>query len=265
MISPTINQHQDSRPLKLYSSWFCPYAQCVWIVLEEKKLDYQWVEINPYRVDQAREDTKISLTLDEKRELYPEFVSASPRGLIPALDNGGELVCDSKVIIEYLEEVFPNNRILPSTPIERARVRYWACFAHEKVVSNFYKLLIAPIEQRDIHQLALLDGLNTFAQNMDEIQDGQAFFCGSGFSLVDICLIPWMQRIFSVLPIYRGFVLTSTGPLTTPNFQRLMAWFDCCSVRPSIVQTTCDRDTLVQSYSGYANGNSTSDVAQKNH
>jgi hypothetical protein len=37
---------------------------------------------------------------------YPEFMRASPFGLVPAIDNNGELVCDSRVIIQYLDEYY---------------------------------------------------------------------------------------------------------------------------------------------------------------
>jgi len=40
---------------------------------------YQWIDIDPY----ARANTKQPLSIDAKREKYPAFVAASPRGLVP--------------------------------------------------------------------------------------------------------------------------------------------------------------------------------------
>jgi Glutathione S-transferase, N-terminal domain len=40
----------QSAPTTLYCSWFCPFAQRAWIALEEKDVDYKYVEINPYEV-----------------------------------------------------------------------------------------------------------------------------------------------------------------------------------------------------------------------
>ena len=56
--------------LKLYGSWFCPYVQRVWVSLEEKKLDYQWIEVNPYKDPPPGEEgnTKMSLSIEEKRQ-----------------------------------------------------------------------------------------------------------------------------------------------------------------------------------------------------
>ena len=62
----TAKQHEAEKPLKLYAGWFCPFVQRTWITLEEKKIAYQYIEINPYRRD-------------------PEFLKLNPRGLIPTL------------------------------------------------------------------------------------------------------------------------------------------------------------------------------------
>jgi Glutathione S-transferase, N-terminal domain len=36
------------KEVAMYGSWFCPYVQRVWIALEEKQIDYQYIEIDPY-------------------------------------------------------------------------------------------------------------------------------------------------------------------------------------------------------------------------
>ena len=63
-------------PLRLYSSWFCPYAQRAWIALEIKKAEYEYVEINPYEDPKDGSGaTKISKSLKRKAEV--RFLSAS--------------------------------------------------------------------------------------------------------------------------------------------------------------------------------------------
>ena len=53
-----------------------------------------------------------------------DFAQASPRGEVPALvDEDGTRVFDSTVILEYIEERWPDPPLLPATPAERARVR----------------------------------------------------------------------------------------------------------------------------------------------
>mmetsp|Transcript_6363 Transcript_6363/g.10049 ORF Transcript_6363/g.10049 Transcript_6363/m.10049 type:complete len:112 (+) Transcript_6363:310-645(+) len=46
---------QSSSSTLLYCSWFCPFAQRAWIAMEEKDIDYKYVEVNPYEVDPKEE------------------------------------------------------------------------------------------------------------------------------------------------------------------------------------------------------------------
>jgi glutathione S-transferase len=52
-----------------------------------------------------------------------EFARISPRGEVPALVDGDVAVFDSTIILEYIEERWPEPPLLPATPAERARVR----------------------------------------------------------------------------------------------------------------------------------------------
>ena len=171
------NQNAD---LKLYSSWFCPYAQRVWIALEEKGINYQYNEINPYETESTTSGdqnsssnyTKIALSLTEKRIRYPKFIESSPKGLVPAIsyhnrdnikvENGHENVntssianvenvADSMVILEYLEDRFNNSNnnntnkyksLLPKDPANRAHARFWCVHINEHIIPHFYKMLM---------------------------------------------------------------------------------------------------------------------------
>ena len=91
-----------------YTSWFCPYAQRVWIALREKGVEFNLTEIDPYQPTKPGEYSKVALSLDEKRQKYPDWIAASPRGLVPALRHNGDTVCDSMVMLEFIEEVWPS-------------------------------------------------------------------------------------------------------------------------------------------------------------
>ena len=47
-----VAQHQKDELITLYSGWFCPFVQRSWITLEEKKIPYKYVEINPYKKEE---------------------------------------------------------------------------------------------------------------------------------------------------------------------------------------------------------------------
>jgi glutathione S-transferase len=41
-----VKEHEKEEPLKLYSGWFCPFVQRVLLVLLEKKIPFQYIEVN---------------------------------------------------------------------------------------------------------------------------------------------------------------------------------------------------------------------------
>lgn len=270
-----------------YNSWFCPFGQRAWIALEEKGVDYKWVEISPYKSDPDDPTvTKVSLSLDEKRDRYPEFVAASPKGLVPAICNEGEKIHESLVVAEYIDEsyetkseyvfesifnfIFPNtfgNRLMPVEPLKRAQVRIWMAHIGEKIVPHFYKMLML---QDEVGQQQakddLLNGLKAFDIAMREIStpkeqsDGApwGYFLGNEFSLVDIALGPHYQRCLSVLAHYRDFFIPNTD-----EFARLRIWWEVVSKRPSFARTIVSKQRLLDNYIGYASGRGKSDASRK--
>ncbi|MGH8262867.1 MAG: glutathione S-transferase family protein [Steroidobacterales bacterium] len=60
-----------------------------------------------------------------------EFVAVNPNGQVPALAHDGQVITESTVINEYLEDVFPAVRLRPENPVARARMRIWSKFVDE--------------------------------------------------------------------------------------------------------------------------------------
>lgn len=61
----------------------------------------------------------------------PEFVAINPNGQVPVLIHDGAVITESTVINEYLEEVFPEVRLAPKDPVQRAHMRIWSKFVDE--------------------------------------------------------------------------------------------------------------------------------------
>jgi glutathione S-transferase len=53
----------------------------------------------------------------------PEYLALSPMGKVPFLEVDGTRLCESEVILEYLEEAYPQKPLLPKDPLARAKVR----------------------------------------------------------------------------------------------------------------------------------------------
>ena len=95
--------------LKLYHNDMSTCSQKVRFLLAEKGLEWEGVELDLRGGDQQR----------------PEFLKINPKGLVPALDHDGNIVVESNIIIEYLNEVYPEPPYLPADPASRAKARWW--------------------------------------------------------------------------------------------------------------------------------------------
>ena len=71
------------------------------------------------------------LNLAEFEQHDPEYVTINPNGQVPTLVHDGNVITESTLINEYLEDVFPKPRLRPEDPVARAHMRYWTKFVDE--------------------------------------------------------------------------------------------------------------------------------------
>jgi glutathione S-transferase len=97
--------------MKLIGSHTSPYTRKVRIVLAEKKIEYEFVVDSPWA-----NDSKV-----------PDY---NPLGKVPVLvlDDDTALF-DSRVIVEYIDNVTPNNKLFPAPNRERIEVKRWEALA----------------------------------------------------------------------------------------------------------------------------------------
>ena len=94
--------------MKLYDYFRSSAAYRVRIALNLKGLEYD------------REF--VHLTRGGGEQFSEQYGGVNPQNLVPALDDDGQVLTQSLAIIQYLEETRPKPALLPSTPLERARV-----------------------------------------------------------------------------------------------------------------------------------------------
>lgn len=66
------------------------------------------------------------IDLMKAEQVSPEYLAINPKGVVPTIVHDGHPVIESTVILEYLEEVFPEKPLRPADPLARAHMRVWA-------------------------------------------------------------------------------------------------------------------------------------------
>src|SRR5581483_965946 len=106
--------------ITLYDAARCPYCARVRIVLAEKRLELEPVEID----------------LDDR----PAWIyEKNPKGRVPVLEEDGWTLPESAVIMEYLEERYPEPPLLAADPADRALARLWI-FRADDFTAPYYAL-----------------------------------------------------------------------------------------------------------------------------
>jgi glutathione S-transferase len=195
--------------LTLVSFTFCPYVQWAAIVLEEKGVSYERVEID----------------LLDKPDWFMEW---SPRGKVPALVvDGAFSLLESSAIAEYLDEVLPGARLHPEDPVSRAQDRAWILGGTEVGVALFRLVTAASPQDGQ----AAKDQLCTRLADLDAYLGDGPYFRGASFSLVDASLAPLLQHVYWVDQSVPGLKLMK-------DLDALAAWLQHLRQRPSVRATT---------------------------
>ncbi|KAK4178273.1 thioredoxin-like protein [Triangularia setosa] len=252
------NSHSGNHPLKLYAGWFCPFVQRVWITLQEKEIDYRYVEINPYHK-------------------APGFLALNPRGLIPTLvlppSEAGEqrVLYESVIVCEYLDEQYNSGtRLLPWDPYERARARLWVNFVEKKLVAGWYRFIQHTQEKSyTIEEVRneFLDNLKTFVKEMDD--EGEGYFGKEGFGLVDVSFVPWAGRLWLIDHYKPGGVgipkeeeRKKLGEEERSIWERWERWYEAVMGREGVKGTWSEKEEYVGVYKRYAEDQTGSEVGK---
>ncbi|GAQ86786.1 glutathione S-transferase [Klebsormidium nitens] len=234
--------HADKKEdsLKLYGSWFCPFVQRSWITLEEKKVDYEYIEIDPYAKP-------------------PELMKLNPRGLVPTLDHNGRALYESLIVSEYVDETWPHEpKLLPDDTFKKAVGRIWIDHINKKIVPTFYRILQLRDAEHEEAKEDYLTALRELSQAYEASSPEGPFFFGPCISLVDIALAPWVPLRDFVLEHYKTFSI----PWDDPQLKRLAAYKSAVDNSPSVRKTLADPEKLLGTYERYAKNTATSEVAK---
>ena len=175
--------------LKLYDFKSSPNCQRVKVVLEEKKIPYETVNVD----------------LRAGEQKTPDYLKINPYGKVPAIADGDTVLYESCVINEYLDEKYPAPRLMPSDPAARAKARILIDFGLTQMDSAYTKLRMEMTkEEKDRSSETISAAKEDIKKRLQRLEQelGDKEYLMGDFSLVDADLIPRFTRLegFGVLP-----------------------------------------------------------------
>lgn len=156
--------------LKLISFKICPFVQRSVITLHEKNADFEIEYID----------------LNHKPEW---FLKISPLGKVPVLMVNNEVLFESAVINEYLDETI-SPALHPGDALTRARNRSWIEFSSVCLNTLFNYFLAQTKDEAEKTGVTLTENLNRFGDNIKG-----PWFNGDHFSLLECAVAPVLYRI----------------------------------------------------------------------
>ena len=149
------------------------------------------------------------------------FLAISPRGKVPLLKVGDDVLFESAAIVEYLDEAV-EPRLHPENPITRARHRAWMEFGSAALADIWTLETTFDYKAFDGAITGLKD---KFARLEAELGDGP-FFAGANFSIVDAVFAP-IFRTFDVFDMIGDFGILDGLP-------KVAGWRAALARRPSV-------------------------------
>ncbi|CAL9100548.1 unnamed protein product [Musa acuminata var. zebrina] len=170
--------------VKLLGLWRSPYVTRVGIALNLKKVGYEFV--------QEEVQGQKSEILLKSNPVYKK---------IPVLIHQGKPVCESAIIVEYIDEIWTSEPpILPSHPFDRAVARFWVTYIDDKLLALVRTLAFGATEGTSKAEVA--DGGAEAFQLLEEAfakcSHGKEYFGGDTIGYLDIALGCWLGWIKAV-------------------------------------------------------------------
>lgn len=238
--------------MKLYSAWYCPFAQRAWMALVHKGIDFEYVEVDPY------DETEWWLDVSRGTAMVPVLIPPKSDG------ESEQSIVESSRVVEYLDDYQPTSQpLFSSNPAERAEQKYWMDHIGNTITPYFYRFLAAfdEGEFRDESRQKLIAGLRAITASMS---DKGPLFSGNQVSTVDVSLISFAYRIDVLLRHYRDFALPDDDEV----WQRYRRWYQHMLNVPAFKATANEQgdydQRLIEFYLPYSKGEGQANVTEVN-
>ncbi|HJV27060.1 MAG TPA: glutathione S-transferase N-terminal domain-containing protein [Aromatoleum sp.] len=158
--------------MNLYSGTTDPFSHRCRIVLYEKGMDFEVIDVDLYN--------------------KPEDIAViNPYNRVPVLVDRDLVLYESNIINEYIDERFPHPQLMPPDPIMRARAR--------QLLHTFEHELFSHIEVLEKNQKGVVDKSRAHVRDqlvqLAPIFTKQKFMLGDDFSMLDVAIAPLLWRL----------------------------------------------------------------------
>ena len=158
--------------MTLYSGTTCPFSQRCRIVLFEKGMDFQIIDIDLYNM--------------------PEDIGVmNPYNRVPILVERDLILYESNIINEYIDERFPHPQLMPADPVMRARARLFLFRFEAELFSQVSILEAGNAKLADKARAMIRENLVQIAPVFVK----QKFMLGEEFSMLDVAIAPLLWRL----------------------------------------------------------------------
>ncbi|KAF8021200.1 hypothetical protein BT93_G1590 [Corymbia citriodora subsp. variegata] len=196
----------------LLDSWPSAFGMRARIALREKGVEF----------DMREED------LSNKSPLLLKMNPVHKK--IPVLIHNGKPVCESLVIVQYIDETWgPESPLLPSDPYERAQARFWADYMDKKMDSAGRSALWLTGEAQEAAKKEYIEFLKVLEGELGD----KAYFGGERFGYADVSLIP-LYAWFYVFETLGNYSIVEECP-------KVVAWAKRCMRRESVAKSLPDQ------------------------
>nr|AHY28561.1 glutathione S-transferase [Siraitia grosvenorii] len=197
--------------VKLLDSWPSMFGMRVRIALAEKGVAYEYVE----------ED------LSNKSPLLLQMNPIHKK--IPVLVHNGKPICESSIIVQYIDEVWSDKvPLLPSDPYERAQARFWVDFIDKKLYDAGRKIWTTKGEEHEASKKDLIGVL----KQLEEVLGEKAYFGGECLGFVDLALVGF-STWFHTYETIGNFSTEAECP-------KIVGWMKRCMQKESVSKALAD-------------------------
>ncbi|XP_058079103.1 glutathione transferase GST 23-like [Magnolia sinica] len=206
--------------VKLFGVWSRPFSLRIILALKLKGIEFEYIE----------ED------LSNKSSQLLEYNPIHKK--IPVLVHNGKPIVESLVILEYIDEIWKDNPILPVDPYERATARFLAKLGDEKCLEAVWRVFIADGKEQEEAIPPAIESLKP----LEEALDGKKFFDGATIGFTDISL----SSMVNMVRVFEEII--NTRIINEAKFPFLSAWIENYLHFPIIQNNLPRHDKMVEKF-----------------